>query len=128
MQFKEMSEAFIKIGQIETILRIIIEAYYPGEIICAAKDPLDEARIISTVDDLTFGEYKRLFEHSGNWAQHFKAKISRRVFIETLEEVRIIRNDVMHFDPDGIEDVELKILSTALNFFIAVKDMAISER
>jgi CBS domain-containing protein len=127
IQFKEMSEAFIKIGQIETILRIIIEAYYPNEIIRTAKDPLDEYRIVSTVDDLTFGEYKRLFENSAHWTQHFKAKISRRIFIETLEEVRIIRNDVMHFDPDGIEDVELEILSTALNFFVAVKDMAISK-
>jgi len=128
MQFKEMSEAFIKIGQIETILRIIIETYYPREIICAAKDPLDEARTVSTVDDLTFGEYKRLFENSANWAQYFKAKISRRIFIETLEEVRVIRNDVMHFDPDGIEDLELDILSTALNFFITVKDMAVADR
>jgi predicted transcriptional regulator len=123
IQFSEMSEAFLKIGQIEAILRMIIEKYYPIDEIRAAKDPSDTSRIIASVDDLTFGEYKRLLENTEKWNIYFKQNISRRVFIDTLDEVRLIRNDVMHFDPAGIEDEDILTLSTALRFFDSVKEM-----
>jgi predicted transcriptional regulator len=123
IQFSEMSEAFLKIGQIEAILRMIIEKYYPIEEIRNAKDPSDTERDIESVDNLTFGEYKRLLENSEKWAQYFNQNTSRKVFIDTLDEVRLIRNDVMHFDPAGIEEEDLSTLSTALHFFISVKDM-----
>lgn len=122
-QFRELSEAFIKIGQIEAILRLIIEKYYPQEIIQAAKDPADESRSVKTVDDLTFGEYKRLLENKADWDRYFKAKVSRKVLIETLEEIRIIRNDVMHFDPDGVDIQQHNQLSIALEFFNQVKSL-----
>ncbi|MCH8622898.1 CBS domain-containing protein [Undibacterium sp. TS12] len=122
IQFSEMSEAFLKIGQIEAILRMIIEKYYPIEEIKNAKDPIDTTRDIKSVDHLTFGEYKRLLENTEKWAQYFKQNISRKIFIETLEEVRLIRNDVMHFDPTGINDEDLSTLSTALRFFNSVKE------
>ncbi|WP_161784149.1 CBS domain-containing protein [Janthinobacterium sp. RA13] len=123
IQFSEMSEAFLKIGQIEAVLRMIIEKYYPLNEIKDAKDPGDAERIIERVDDLTFGEYKRLLENSEKWNQYFKQNTSRKVFIETLDEVRLIRNDVMHFDPAGIEEEDISTLSTALHFFISVKNM-----
>lgn len=123
IQFSEMSEAFLKIGQIEAILRIIIDKYYPIDEIKGAKDPSDTARTVESVDDLTFGEYKRLLENEQKWSQYFKINISRRIFIATLDEVRLIRNDVMHFDPTGIEDEDISILSTALSFLNSVKEM-----
>lgn len=123
IQFSELSEAFLKIGQIEAILRMIIEKYYPLNEIREAKDPSDTERSIESVDDLTFGEYKRLLESAEKWGKYFTQNTSRKVFIETLDEVRLIRNDVMHFDPAGIEEEDLSTLSTALHFFISVKNM-----
>ena len=123
-QFREISEAFITIGQIEAIIRIIIEKYYPVDLIKKARNPDDKNREINSVDDLTFGEYKRLFENKEDWKLHLKLGISRKIFIETLDEIRTIRNDVMHFNPDGVDKRDIQILSTALRFFDSVKNMA----
>ena len=123
-QFIELSEAFIKIGQIEVIIRTIIEEYYPIEKIKGAKNPTDETREISSVNDLSFGEYKRLLENTNDWATYFKARTDRRIFIDTLEEVRLIRNDIMHFDPDGVSNEQIIELNNALTYFKAIQEAA----
>ena len=60
-------------------------------------------------DDLTFGGYCRLLERSELW-EKLELKIDRKELIGRLERVRSIRNDVMHFSPDGIESADVHAL------------------
>ena len=66
-----------------------------------------EEKYVKGPDDLTFGDYCHLFGREESWDK-LDLNIDCKEFIKHLERVRIIRNDVMHFSPDGIgpEDVE----------------------
>jgi hypothetical protein len=85
------------------------------DVLAKAKDPTDCDRKITSVSDLTFGEYLRLFEDRENW-KSIGYNLSRTSFIETLHRLRRIRNDVMHFHPDGISNQDLGILRDAVKF------------
>jgi hypothetical protein len=59
------------------------------------------SRTITSVHDMTFGEYVRHLESPVNW-QKFSANLDRSVFISGLKKIGTIRNEVTHFDPDPI--------------------------
>ena len=81
----------------------------------AAADPSDKERVIETVADLTFGEYLRLVQQPTNWT-NLGWKLDRAVVLEALDEVREIRNDVMHYSPDPIKDLAVERLRTFAAF------------
>ena len=62
-----------------------------------------------------FGEYKRLLEKEGNW-EKLRLMIDRKIFCADLDAIRKIRNDVMHFDPDGVAEDDLKNLCDFAKF------------
>lgn len=55
----------------------------------------------------TFGDHVALVQRPGSWGR-LHLRIDRNVFTEKLDEVRRLRNKVMHFRPDGLgaDDVE----------------------
>ena len=116
LQFRQPAEPFLLLGEIENHVRRIISAHFKGETLEAIKDPSDPDREINGVEDLTFGEYVRLLENPERWAQMGIA-VDRKEFVNMLESVRKIRNDVMHFDPDGIPDLDLRTLRECAQFF-----------
>ena len=61
------------------------------------------------VDDLTLGEYIRLLQSNDRWAR-LSLRLDRAQFIKWLEQVRDVRNDVMHFDPDPVSAERLQLL------------------
>ena len=63
-----------------------------------------------------FGEYVRLMDNPSNW-EEMKLNIDRATFVKRLEEVRRIRNDVMHFHPDGISESDFQTLRQTSAFF-----------
>ena len=50
--------------------------------------------------------------------------IDSQVFTALLDDVRNIRNDVMHFDPDPMTDVELNTLKRAARFMQQLADLS----
>jgi len=50
-----------------------------------------------------------LLQKEDRW-EKLQLLIDRGSFIKRLEEIRDIRNDVMHFDPDGISEEDLQVL------------------
>ena len=66
-------------------------------------------RDIDYVSDLTFGEYIRPFDNQTRWDK-LDLNINRVWFANELDSIRDIRNDLMHFDPDGIEEVAVEAL------------------
>lgn len=121
-QFKQLGEPFLLIGEIENYVRRMIQDKFGADEFAAAKDPSDDEREIEHVSDLTFGEYRRLLETNANWSK-LDLAIDRTEFIKKLEIVRRIRNDVMHFDPDGIPPSDIKVLHDFVEFLQRLADM-----
>jgi hypothetical protein len=79
------------------------------------KSVCTEDEIAEFIDDLTFGQYIRLIENEVNW-QKLNLNIERVPFIRQLDKIRIIRNDIMHFDPEGITSEQREDLNNMANF------------
>lgn len=113
--FGQLGEPFLVIGEIENHIRDLIDGCFRKDELQAARDPLVSGRTVEDVSNLTFGEYLRLIENPANWSK-LGLKIDRAILVADLKEVRRIRNEVMHFDPEGIEDDDLKKLRDFLAF------------
>lgn len=116
LQFRQLAEPFLLLGEIENHVRRIIErGNFTSYELTECCDPADNGRTASSVHDLAFGEYIRLLEDTNRWSQ-LRLEIDRRIFIQKLDRIRQIRNDVMHFDPDGISDEDLHVLRNFTGF------------
>ena len=109
LQFQQLAEPFLLLGEIENHIRRIIGDNFSTEELAAVRDPHEAQRKIDSVASLSFGEYIRLLENEARWKK-VKLSIDRGVFRTKLDKVREIRNDVMHFDPDGILPADLEQL------------------
>jgi CBS domain-containing protein len=109
LEFRTQAEPFLLLAEIENHLRRLIDGRYSRETIEAAQDVRDSTREVEDVSDLTFGEYIRLLQDPVNWAV-LGVDLDRSHFCSRLDRVRGIRNDVMHFNPDGTSEGELEIL------------------
>lgn len=108
LQFQQLTEPFLLIGEIEQHIRRLIGRKFASSELQAFRDPADETRKIESVADLTFGEYVRILENPDCW-DRLALGIDRTFFVEKLRQINEIRNDVMHFDPDpfGADDLAL---------------------
>ncbi len=107
--FREQTEPFLLLSEIENQLRRLINGHFSSEELAAAKDPEDEEREVDGVIDLTFGECTRWLEKPEHW-QRLGVGLEGKTFVRKLGEVRRIRNDVMHFHPDGLSAEDLQRL------------------
>jgi hypothetical protein len=123
-QFQLLSEPFLLLGEIENLLRSIIGDRFSASELAGTRDPGDEGRKVESPADLNFGEYVRLLQNPENW-KHFGFDIDRVVFCSDLDAIREIRNNVMHFDPEGIVDDDLRKLRTFTNFLKQLQSVLI---
>jgi len=115
LQFQQLAEPFLLLGEIENhVRRVISQRFTPTELE-SAKDPTDTKRVVTSVADLTYGEYIRLLENPDRW-EKLNITVDRKTCMEKFESVRRIRNDVMHFDPDGIPEKDLMTLREFARF------------
>jgi CBS domain-containing protein len=114
-QFQQLAEPFLLLGEIENHIRRILDGKFSPEEFASARDPSDIERQVADVSDLTFGEYIRLLEDGDRWNK-LAISIDRATFCKQLDGVRRIRNDVMHFDPDGIPPSDLDHLRDFARF------------
>jgi len=117
-----MAEPFLLIGEVENHIRRVLDGRFSGDQLSQFRDPGDSSRAITGVADLTFGEYIRLLETPTCWPA-LDLKIDRGVFVGQLKEIREIRNDVMHFDPDGVSDRQLRVLRQFVRFLQNLQDL-----
>ena len=115
LQFMQLAGPFLFVGEIEGHLRNLIHGKFTLEQLCAAS--VSEAgRPVEGSSDLTIGGYCRLLENKSNWEQ-LNLNIDRSEFVKHLDAVREIRNDVMHFNPDGLDPEEIEKLRRMAEFF-----------
>jgi predicted transcriptional regulator len=106
LQFRQLGEPYLLLGEIENYIRRIIQDKFTLDELKGACDPADTQRKILSISDLTLGEYLRLIENPSNWKK-LGLKVDRQIFVKKLHEIREIRNDVMHFDPDGTPEQDI---------------------
>lgn len=114
LQFRQLAEPFLLVGEIENYIRCLIDNKFTIEQLSSVRDLKDD-RVINTVADLTFGEYLRLLEKPEYW-ESLQMPVDRTIFIKRLDRVRELRNDVMHFDPDPFAEEDLQMLRLFTNF------------
>jgi hypothetical protein len=108
-QFGALAGPFLVLGEIERLLRVAIERVFPTDELAEAVSP-DDDRIVDGAHSLTIGEIQRLIEEPSRW-KRLAWPADRRVFNSALDEVRKVRNEVMHFSPDPLEADSLRRLS-----------------
>jgi CBS domain-containing protein len=116
LEFRQLGEPFLLLGEIEQNIRALIDrGRFTPEDLRLCTEPRDTERTVSQVSDLSFGEYVRLIENEARWAR-LKVNLDRVEFKKTLEKVKEIRNEVMHFDPDPLEEEALNLLRSFASF------------
>lgn len=109
-QFITITEPFVRLGEIEQQIRILLnDKLLLEDIKAVCQEP---GRNVNSIDDLTFGEYIALMQKDENW-QKLNVNVDKKIFLKLLDEVREIRNDVMHFDPAGITETQYAQLRSA---------------
>lgn len=121
--FAELGEPFLLLGEIENLVRDMMDGRFTKEDLEKGRDPLDGTRPILRVSDLNFGGYVRILQDSSSW-EKVRTNLDRGTFISYLERVREIRNETMHFDPDGIDDKDLTELREFAELLKQVKEIA----
>lgn len=114
-QFSDLAEPFLLLSEIENHLRRLIDGKFSLEELKANRDPNDASRKIENVANLTFWEYIRLLDKPANW-DRLGYDLSRAECTKRLREVGRIRNDVMHFHPDGISPDDMDLLRETRKF------------
>ena len=119
LKFRELSEAFLLLGKIESLIRRLINGCFTKKELQEAKDPNDQERKIESISDMTFGEYVRLLDNDVRWTK-LNIQLDRKAVMERMKEVQRIRNEVMHFNPDGPDDADIVLLRNTEYFLTQV--------
>lgn len=113
--FGQLAEPFLVLGEIENHIRALIDGKFSKDELTLFRDQADSSRQVETVADLTLGECLRLIENPERW-NRVSLPVDRVTFVKDVDEVRRIRNEVMHFDPEGIEDDDVRKLRAFVQF------------
>ena len=116
-QFMQLAGPFLLVGEIESHLRRLVHGKFTVEQMQNASPAGQQD--INGIADMTLGGYCRLLANEEHWDQ-LELSIDRKEFIEHLNAVREIRNDVMHFDPDGLSPKDIKKLQDVARFFASL--------
>lgn len=117
--YKLLTEKFLLIEQIERQVRLLLDGQYTLAEINALISTEEGQQEVQSIDDLTFGQYVRIIESPDNWAK-LNLSFDKDSLHDLLGEVRDIRNDIMHFDPSGIELDQVDRLSKICEFLTRV--------
>lgn len=122
LEFQNQSEPFLLLREIELHLRHLIGNHVNAEdfdVLSSSPPPVHKP---TNVADLTFGEYVRLLQHPAVWPK-LNLQLDAGVLTGLLEEIRQIRNDVMHFDPDPMTPDQLGTLKKAARFMDELREL-----
>ena len=115
--FRELTESFLALNDIENCLRHIIrekfdESSFKEKARIAL--PYEEKRVPETVDDLNFGDYITFVSYY--WKKFSDFFGDKSISLRYLDKARKIRNDICHFrGPIAKSDKEaLKVISNWL--------------
>jgi CBS domain-containing protein len=104
--FAERAVTFLQLSEIDQRLRDVIATHFSIEEVRDLSDKGDGTQAIDDFDDLSMGDYEQVLANPDCWAR-LNWPLDRKEFHHLLDEVRDVRNDVLHFNPDPIEPERL---------------------
>lgn len=123
-QYHVLAEPFLLVGRIENSIRRILDVSAPLDVMQAVKFGGDE-REIKGSGDLTFSEYKGVLGHADVWSK-LGLQLPKSNIMRMLEEVRVARNDVMHFHGDDDKLALLRVLRSAARMFESIAESVVA--
>jgi predicted transcriptional regulator len=118
-QFVRRTRPFLVIGEIEVLLRRLVDQTLSPEEIYEYRNPSAPKKIVLSAGDLTFGSYVKIFENAQEW-ERFGLTADREIFRGFLDKVRLTRNEIMHFNPDPLTSEKSQDLE---DFYEWLKDL-----
>jgi CBS domain-containing protein len=115
LQFQQLAEPFLLLREIELHIRQLLQGKVSTDDLESLASPDDAGPKAKSINDLSFGGYIRLLQKPKVWAS-LSLNIDQSCLTGQLDEVRKIRNEVMHFDPDPMSPRDLDILKNATKF------------
>lgn len=111
-QYLDSTIPFAMLEEIENHIRTIIEGKILQEQLNEAVQ--DKSHPICCIDDLCFGDYITLV--GKYWDRMGLTSVDKTTFIARLEEIRSIRNDIMHFNPDSVSNEDKTCLINTVRY------------
>lgn len=109
VNFAERSEPFLLLEQIEKHVRSYVENRLSlSEMQEVHRSPAPE-HSITDASKLSFGDYVRILQRPDRWKK-VGLSLDQTLFVKELDEVRMIRNKIMHFDPNGLAHDDMQKL------------------
>lgn len=99
-RYGAMATPFFLVGELDRRLRQVLASSIEFTQVQNLCDP-EGNRSIEGFDDLSMGDYQRVLENKEAW-ERVGWSLDRKIFIERLDEIRQIRNDLMHFNPEPL--------------------------
>lgn len=98
--YGELATPFFLIGELDQLLRRLISQVFNLDDVRGVL-PEDRRASINSFDQLAIGDYQQVLQNPNRWAR-LGWPLDRAVFGRRLDELREVRNDIMHFNPDPI--------------------------
>lgn len=117
-QFLMWTKPFLLLEEIENQLRSLLDGKFLLEEL--QEYCVEEKKTVSSLDDLTFGEYLFILQNPKNWKKIGITTVDHKTFTGELDAIREIRNDVMHFDPDGLSEEQIIQLRNMCGFLSTI--------
>lgn len=111
-KYDETAKPFFLIGEIDQELRQLLLNIFDEETIRLACE--SAGLTFSSVDSMSIGQYQAVLDNPSCWDQ-LGWPLDRKLFIARLNELRKVRNKVMHFNPDPIKVSDVDKLRNFLN-------------
>jgi CBS domain-containing protein len=110
LEFGSLAGPYFLLGEIERRLRRILDRHFSLDDFVGARAPQGETREVAAVDDLSLGEVARVLQPEGHW-NRLGWHLERSTFLKTLDRIREVRNDLMHFSPDLPTHDDMRIMN-----------------
>ena len=114
-QFIILSEPFLLVEQIENFIRILLKDKLNYEELDKVLDLQKYDKEIKHLSDMTFGHYIRIIENETLFKK-IEINIDRVILQKMLVDVNRIKNEVMHFSPEEMDEKDLNSLRKTHNF------------
>ncbi len=123
-QFTHLAGPFLIIGEIEGYLRSLVHGKFTVEELNESLSDSGVNHSISGPEELTLGGYCQLLGREKLWSR-LPLPLDRNEFVKKLHWVREKRNDVMHFDPEGLDPEDVEKLENIAKLFRRLRRMSI---
>jgi len=115
-QFETSAVPFILTGEIEGHLRRLIHGKFTVDEMRETAKGTQGGKPIGGASDLTLAGYHALLGKADHW-ERLKVNVDQDQFRAHLDNARDIRNNLMHFNPDGLSPEEIATLRNLAQFF-----------